>query len=224
MINFPAVLASSIHDMKNSLFMLIQSVDNLSQMLEEKDSVQGQELAKLHYEASRLNSNLLQLLGLYRADIDQLPFTIEEHFLDDLIEESVFKNQLYIEHHNIHVNFDIDPDISWYFDYDLVSHLINDAVINALRYCKDKIQISCHIFENELHISVEDDGRGYPEDMMASYEKPMETLDFSTGRTGLGIFFARLIAESHENHEHRGKIVLSNNSDLGGGVFTVVLP
>ena len=67
-IDFATVLASAVHDMKNSLCMLLQSMESLQQSLAPESNSASQELARIHYEATRLNTNLLQLLSLYRIE------------------------------------------------------------------------------------------------------------------------------------------------------------
>ena len=63
-IDFASVLASTVHDMKNSLCMLIQSTEFIQQESQQLSEPAKDELARLNYEANRLNSNLLQLLSL----------------------------------------------------------------------------------------------------------------------------------------------------------------
>jgi len=62
-IDFSTVLAASVHDMKNSLCLLIQSIETLSLKFDGQQE-EAQELAQMHYAASRLNSNLLRMLAL----------------------------------------------------------------------------------------------------------------------------------------------------------------
>ncbi|NTS77629.1 HAMP domain-containing histidine kinase [Catenovulum sp. SM1970] len=210
--------------MKNSLCMLIQSIDTLSTQSAEQDKEQSEELARLHYEASRLNTNLLQLLSLYRAEKNQLPLNVEEHYIEDLIDEVLAKNELYIENHQLSVEADFDSELVWYFDMDMISNLLNDIFINALRYSKGKIHVKAELEAEQLKISIADNGEGYPESMLAISEVEMHDLDLNAGRTGLGLFFARLIAQAHQNKNKQGKILLQNGGSLGGSVFTLYLP
>ena len=222
-IDFSSVLASSVHDMKNSLCMLIQSIDTLAQN-QQQTPENAQELAKIHYEASRLNTNLLQMLSLYRVEKNQLPLLIDEHYVDDVIEELVEKNKLYSQNRQIDVELELEDNLIWYFDDSLIGNLLNDIFVNALRYTKDKIKINGYIQDNQLHIDIEDNGAGYPEHMLQDTELPMQDFDIENNRTGLGLFFARLIANAHTNKNRAGYIKLSNNKELGGSVFSLVLP
>jgi len=63
-IDYATILASSVHDMKNSLCMVIQSAELIQAEGAKLSHGAREELALLNYEANRLNSNLLQLLSL----------------------------------------------------------------------------------------------------------------------------------------------------------------
>ncbi|WP_199915573.1 sensor histidine kinase [Saccharobesus litoralis] len=223
-IDFSTVLASAVHDMKNSLCMLIQSIDKLSHKMSNQSNEDAEELARLHYEASRLNTNLLQLLTLYRAEKNQMPLNVEEHYLDDVFDEILAKNELYIEKNKLEVSINVDNELCWHFDIDMISSLLNDIFINALRYSAGFICMSADIIDNELIITVEDNGEGYPERMLAIQNSEMHDLDLNAGRTGLGLYFARLIAAAHTNIDKQGSIELTNGGKLGGSVFKLRLP
>ncbi|MFT4927908.1 MAG: K+-sensing histidine kinase KdpD [Phenylobacterium sp.] len=245
-LDFSSVLACAVHDMKNSLCMLIHSIDTLSDIeAKEQNPQKSTELAKIHYEASRLNTNLLQMLSLYRAEKDQLPVMIEEHYLEDIVDELICKNKFYSDNKNITIETNIDPELIWFFDDNLIGNLLNDVFVNALRYTKDTITISADIVSIEdtakpsqqqdvdllsgssgqqLVVVIKDNGSGYPEHMLQSTDISMQELDLSSDRTGLGLFFARLIANAHQNKNNAGHIKLANDDNDGGSVFTLVLP
>jgi signal transduction histidine kinase len=204
--------------------MLIQSIDTLSNKFADKDPESASELASLHYEASRLNTNLLQVLSLYRSEKNQLPLNIDEHYIDDLVDELIAKNTIYIKNNNHEVEFDIQPDLCWYFDLDMIISLLNDIFINALRYSHGKIKITAKQLDQELQITIQDNGDGYPDNMMVSSGTEMRDLNLASGRTGLGLFFAKLIAAAHSNQSNVGRISLTNGGELGGSVFILTLP
>ncbi len=222
-IDFSSVLASSVHDMKNSLCMLIQSIDVLAQD-EQASPEKSQELAKIHYEASRLYTNLLQMLSLYRVEKDQLPLMIEENHVSDIIDELIEKNRLYSQSKDIQVEVDVDESLVWYFDDSLVGNLLNDIFVNALRYTKDKITIRAAVEDSQLIVTIIDNGNGYPQHMLNNTDLPMQDFDIDNNRTGLGLFFARMIAAAHTNKKRTGSIKLANDPQIGGSVFTLVLP
>jgi signal transduction histidine kinase len=67
-IDFSFVLASSVHDMKNSLGMLLHTLSAMMENSPPKDAEQARFFSTLEYEAARINGELVQLLSLYRMD------------------------------------------------------------------------------------------------------------------------------------------------------------
>lgn len=60
--------------------------------------------------------------------------------------------------------------------------------------------------------------------MLLNQDIAMQDLDLDNNRTGLGLFFARLIAGAHNNREKSGYIKLENDEHSGGSIFTLVIP
>lgn len=223
-IDFATVLASGVHDMKNSLCMLIQSMELLQQELSGQSESASSELARIHYEASRLNTNLLQLLSLYRIEKDQLPLHMDEYNVDDLCDEILLKNELYSEQKHIQVTKQCPPHLNWFFDNDLISNLVNDMFVNALRYSRSQLLITASEQQGQLILELHDDGQGYPADMLDNSDEGISNLNLAAGRTGLGLFFAHMIARAHQNRGQCGRIELSNGGQFGGAVFRLILP
>lgn len=225
-VDYALILTSAVHDMKNSLCLLLQSIETMSadSTAAAENSNHTAQLADLHYEVLRLNSGLIQVLSLYRDEKDQLPLNIAECFIADYFTEFCIKNQLYSTSNNIDINIDIDPDLAWYCDYNLVSYLLSDVFINALRYSKGKILVTAKIVNKQLIIEISDNGEGYPSSMLQAQYNSMAELSSKQGRTGLGLYFAHLIANAHVIKGETGHISLRNGGALGGGIFTLTLP
>lgn len=223
-IDFASVLASTVHDMKNSLCMLIQATELIQQESLQLSTAAQDELARLNYEANRLNSNLLQLLSLYRLERNQLPVQIDQHVVADVTEEVLLKNQFFSEQQKLQITLEQPDNLYWYFDYDLIVNLLNDAVANALRYCRQHIALVVTTQQEQLVIEVHDDGKGFPDFMLNATPFNMNTPDLANNHTGLGIFFATLITIAHQNKGKHGSVELINGGRFGGGVFRLSLP
>ncbi|MCF2946593.1 ATP-binding protein [Paraglaciecola aquimarina] len=223
-IDFSTVLGSAVHDMKNSLCLLIQSIENLGQSMVNPDTVTSEHFASAHYEAARLNTGLVQLLSLYRAGLNNLPLNIDEHYIEEIVDELKACNESYLNHKNMILEVEQSADLVWYLDADLIGILLNDVLINAMRYSDSRIKLSIYTEQEFLVFKVEDDGPGYPQSMLDANIINMQHYDISQGRTGLGLFFARLIAQAHSNKELVGHITLKNGGTLGGSVFELKLP
>nr|WP_297349099.1 HAMP domain-containing sensor histidine kinase [uncultured Glaciecola sp.] len=223
-IDFASVMAVAVHDMKNSLGVLLQSIEDLSKSLPPSEDASRQHIVDLHYEANRMNITLVQILSLYRVELDALPLNIDECFMEDLVYELIESNKTYSKQKNLICTLDVKSELSWFTDKDLLFLLLNDVIGNAIRYGAGEIKISALVDKSYLCITVEDNGPGYPQSMLDMSAASMESLCLSEGRTGLGLFFARMIAQTHKNKDRQGSIELSNNSVTGGSIFKVLLP
>jgi len=222
-LDFSTILATSAHDMKNSLFMLLQSIEQLDNAGNVSDQ-QHKGFADLHYQTSRINGTLMQLLALYRDEQKELPIYIDENNVSELFNEVIDKNRLYLNCHDVNIDVEVDEELIGYFDLDLISYLIGDIFVNALRHTKSQITLRAFQSGQFLNIQVEDDGRGYPCHMLAVSENAQSEFNANKGRSGLGLLFAKKIAAEHKAKQLQGHILLENKENYGGSIFTLRLP
>lgn len=222
--DFSFVLASSVHDMKNSLGMLLNTLNKVMEKYPPQDDAQATDYAILEYEAARINGELIQLLSLYRLEHDQIRVHIDEYFVGDLLKDQIARNDALIETRAIAVELVCDDALQGYFDSDLISGVVNNVLVNCVRYCKQRIRVSAKKTPEGLCISIEDDGVGYPPDMLDSATQVDSRTSFAKGRPHMGILFAHKVALMHENKGQQGFIRLSNGGDLQGGCFSIYLP
>ncbi len=223
-IDFSLVMASSVHDMKNSLSMLLHSLDEVNQEVSELQLPIASKMATLQYEAARVNNDLVQLLSLYKMENDALRAHIDEYFLLDFLEEQVARYQPLFKVKNVECVVDCDDDLAGYFDRDLISGVINNTLANAIRYSHKTIKVSAYGENGGLSILIEDDGSGFPKAMLDQPLNMSAGVDFESGSTNLGLYFAHRIALLHTQDNSVGFIKLSNDSSLGGGLFKLHLP
>ncbi|MGB0495285.1 MAG: sensor histidine kinase [Kangiellaceae bacterium] len=222
---FSLVLASTVHDMKNSLAMLGQSLDHILEKQKKitNDENTNKEIGIVQYESNRVNNSLMQLLSLYKLENGQLPFNPNYHNMYEFIEEQTIVLSQLLEAKDIICDIEVDESIDGFFDQNLLAIVIENIFGNAIRYTKSKITISCKM-EDYLVIQINDDGHGYPEAMLNLQENYMHGINQSTGSTGLGLFFADQIASIHKNKSKKGYIALSNGGALNGGLFEIYIP
>ncbi|OZG70984.1 ATP-binding protein [Hahella sp. CCB-MM4] len=223
-LDFNFIMASSVHDMKNSLSMLLHSLDEVSQEVNELQLPVADRMATLQYEAARVNNDLVQLLSLYKLENEALRPHIDEHFLRDFLEEHIARYHPLFKVKDMRCELVCDETLSGYFDRDLISGVINNTLANAIRYSHDAIRVSAFKEEDGLSIMIEDDGAGFPTVMLEQPGKLTEGVNFESGSTHLGLYFAHRIATLHTQNGKTGTIKLSNDSKLGGGTFKLYLP
>ena len=222
---FSLVLASTVHDMKNSLAMLGQSLNHIldEQSKNNPNAKTQKDVGIVQYEANRVNNSLMQLLALYKLENEQLPFSPNYHNLFEFIEEQTIILAQLFEAKNISCEINVDESLDAFFDANLLSIVVENILGNAIRYSKSKIIINCQN-DDHLVIQINDDGFGYPDKMIDLQGSYMLGINQSTGSTGLGLFFAEQIALMHQNKSETGYIILKNGGELNGGLFEIHIP
>lgn len=216
-----AFLASAAHDMKNSLSVLINMLeDNLTDL----DPGSRQRVAPMLYEVKRVNNNLMQMLAIYKVGNSYYPFDLTENSVGELIDEIAAQNKALLDHLGIDLALEYDDGMEWYFDRELVSGVISHALNNAAHYTQGKLKLSAKRHDDELIIRIEDNGSGYPDSVLRTGDAINRGVNFASGSTGLGLYFSSMVAKLHKNRGKTGSLALENGGDYGGGCFVLHLP
>lgn len=223
-VDFSLVLASSVHDMKNSIGMLVASLESFIEEFPPANERQTKHFNTLHYEASRINAELVQLLTIYRMQNGHLPLRIDQHYVIDVLEDQLARNHSLLDSRNIHPRLECDDNLEWCFDADLVGSVVQNVIVNCSRYTRGELLVSAKVEHDFLHISIADDGSGYPPSMLEAPPMLVSSAEVSEGNTHLGLYFAEEIARLHKQKNRVGYIRLENGPPLGGGCFNLVLP
>ncbi|MDI1277739.1 HAMP domain-containing sensor histidine kinase [Methylobacter sp.] len=220
-IGFPAILASSVHDIKNSLTALRALLSQLETVYQDPKPT---EFRQLEFETNRMNNCLMQLLTLYKIDLSQFSLSIDEHSAADILEDVVAQQSTLLSLSNIQLITECHDELFCYCDNALISNSLCTLVNNAQRYCQSKVLLSVVQEDDFIVFCIEDDGKGYPENLISSDYKQLPQIDLANGNTGLGLFFTETIAQLHIKGDKRGFIMTDNNSQFGGARFKLYLP
>ncbi|MEW6165359.1 MAG: ATP-binding protein [Pseudomonadota bacterium] len=207
------LVATAIHDAKNALLALDIQLAEAERRPAETD------FRTARGTVARIAGQLSELLTLYRAGNGQLRLAIDDHdlndFLDDLLAE--------LGPLPAGIALDVDREAAtrlgaWAFDAYLVKLALLDALRNCLRHARQRVTLALSAPpEGGIRFAVGDDGPGFPADLLAGGE-PLQ----SAQGTGLGLSFVRLIAERHATPAgRRGRVELAND---GGAVLRLTLP
>jgi signal transduction histidine kinase len=216
-------LASSIHDMKNSVSMLTGSLEKMLSELDPAGFASYDQMAHMLFEVKRVNGNLTQLLALYKVGEKMYPFDPQAHSVAQFAQEIEAQNRSLLDSRRITFYVDAPAELIWHFDEDLIGGVLNHAINNAIRYTDDKIRLALMQIGDFLELRVEDNGDGFPEAMLAD-PHATSRVNFQNGNTGLGLYFSRHVAQMHQYGGRNGSIRLENGGALGGGCFILQLP
>lgn len=215
-LDFSLILASIVHDLKNGIALLGSQFESYLSDNPPSSETSQSDAQLISLELSRLNAGLVQLLGLYKIDKDQISLNKNLHCASELVEDIIAEYELLTERKGIQVELKIYSDDNWLFDDQLMHSVISNLFTNAIRYTKKKLTVEVSTSE-QLTISISDDGNGFPDNMLNTDQQNVSQQSHATS-TQLGIFFARTIIAMHG-----GRLNLSNSSKHGGGLVTIIL-
>ena len=202
--------------------MLLNKIDEI--VLNNDHDQRALKLEHLQYEGKRVNDHLVQLLVLYRLNKSQYFANINEIEIEDFLDEVLSQHQLLLKEHDITLDLQIEDNLYWYIDRDLIASVITNIMNNLYVYTKSKIEITANQEQDYMIIKIKDDGPGYPEDMLLTVDHNKQQIDVTSGSTGLGLYFASTAANQHKNKGKTGYITISNDGINNGGCFTIVIP
>lgn len=221
---FADFLALSVHDMKNSLGMLIGALEQTIKEAQVSASPLSPQLGQMEYEAKRLNNNLLQLLCIYKISNRLYPVDIQAHPVRAVLEEIIMQNRPLLDFRGIRLELDCQSDSVWYFDKELLSGALNNALNNSIQHTADQLRLVARVADGQLELRVEDNGGGYPEALLQGAASANKGINYYRGSTGLGMYFSTLVANLHQNNGHGGSLTVENGGAFGGGCFVLRLP
>lgn len=217
-------LASAIHDMKNSVGVMTAELEQAMDHTRAEDSAVRAGLVSTLCQLQRLRNQLMQAMALYRIHQNFYPFDPSLHSMTDFADEALAWVEGAAVSREVQVRVDVPPGLTGFFDRDLVSSAVVQALHNAMRFARCQVSLTIARLDHWLEMRVEDDGAGYPGAMLGQPARPEGRLDHVAGSTGLGLYFSQVIAGLHRHHGRAGRTRLENGGRLGGACFVLELP
>lgn len=224
-LDFAALFASGIHEIKNQLFLLLSAVEEVGQEPWVREHASARTaLKRLDQGGARISRQLARLLGLYRIAQGHYQLDIAYHEAAELLQEVALEiKPLLDEQRAAELTVEGGEALYGFFDREIVRGILLNAVHNALRFSVGKVRVTAARAGEYLCFRVEDDGPGFPAGMLAP-DAAQARLDLQGGGTGLGLYFAATAAALHRSQGKTGFVELQNGGALGGAVFVLYLP
>jgi len=172
-------------------------------------------------EADRLSGLIDNLLDSSRLQSGALPMTLKGVKIDNFLTD--FAQRIQMGDFNIEVYLDIErSDEKVWIDSTRMIQVFDNLISNAAKYAKETpVTFSLRWEPKNVHITVQDEGPGIPEEQLENVFKRFYRLeeyrDVAKG-SGLGLYICKQIVNAHH-----GEIYAQSN--LGNGaVFHILLP
>jgi two-component system, NtrC family, nitrogen regulation sensor histidine kinase NtrY len=204
------------HEIKNPLTPILLSAQRLRNLflekLEKKDSAIIDKTTQTIIDQVASMDSMVSAFANY-ANTPEIQKTSSS--LNTLINKSA---SLYDNHDGVRVNLDLSGELpKLQLDQDAISRVLINLIKNAIEAKHDKTKLNINIKstlvekEGLVHLTITDDGKGFPNDIIDQVFEPYVTTKEKSG--GLGLAIVQNIIEQHD-----GQIFASNIKPHGARV------
>lgn len=175
---------------------------------------------KIQQHSDRLENLITNLLDVSKINAGRLIYQKSLFTLESLINESV-ENVQYIESDH-QITSEPVPDINIYGDKFRLEQVINNLLINAMKYSPagSEIIITAQLLDKHVKVSIEDKGIGISEENIGKLFERFQRIDTSMRYQGLGL---GLYISAEIIKQHKGEIGVNSVVEKGS-TFWFTLP
>ncbi len=219
-------LSIAAHDLRNPLTTIYTAADLITEELKDKTSAETKEFLEMIKQSSKFMRGLIEeLLDVSVIDSGKLSIHLEPVNLMDLIRNNVALNRVIAGRKQINVEYRSENSLPiLQLDRKKIEQALNNLISNAIKYSfpKSKVEIHTKCENNNLIISVSDEGQGIPPIEMNKLFKPFSrtSVQATSGEssTGLGLVIVRKTIEAHNGR------VWAESRVKKGSTFYISLP
>ncbi|MGI0017378.1 MAG: ATP-binding protein [Nitrosotalea sp.] len=219
-------LAMITHELKTPL-VPIQGYSDilLGEHLGPLNATQKERLQIISSSASTLLQLISDLLDAQKLELGQLRIKKEKNNIRDTVEKTILAILPTAISDDISLSYSPKKDVYAIYDDERIKQVLTNLVKNSLKATfpkTGKVEVSIEEKENEVIISVKDNGRGIPLDARDKIFKKFYQVDTTStrekGGSGLGLSICKGIVEAHG-----GNIWVQSNQPRGT-VFLFTIP
>jgi NtrC-family two-component system sensor histidine kinase KinB len=219
------LLSMIYHDLRSPLANVVSSLDVLKTMVETaEEPIVIKSLFDIAIRSTQRIQRLINsLLDINRLEAGQIALDLKPVSLEKLVQESVDTLKPIIENRKLKVSIEIPPKLPrGMIDDDMIRRVIINLVENAIKYSPIEGFVNIHAAQSNdfLHIRVQDNGPGIPQEKRDEIFNKYTRLQGKVGYKGygLGLAYCRLAIEGHG-----GEIWVADAPE-GGSIFNFTIP
>jgi len=214
------LLSSAVsHDLRTPIARIRFGIDTLQEETDEQ--LRKQYEKKISDNVDEMTSLIESLLSYARIDQNMQELETDRLDLDSLIKACIKNDSDRI----VDIQF-ITSSKKYLFtgNKSTILMLFSNVIHNAVNYCHSNVLIKLVREQNQIKVSISDDGEGIPNDQRELIFKPFNRGKLNQGKSkhkghGLGLAIVKRIVEWH-----KGDIIVTESSILGGAKFIISLP
>lgn len=219
---FGALLAATIHEIKNRFGLLYTDLDSLLAELPTTDQQQGR-VEAIKSEAQFVGNELVRVLATYKSLGDDFAINIDQQFAVEFLEDTIARHGFTFRSNQATADMDCDEECSGFFDLSVVTIVMDTLIYNALKAGAKQLLFAADEDDQYLYIHLHDNGPGFPSEMLGN-NISQSKLSVNDQSTGLGLFFAQQLLGAHKEDDRTGQLLLGKSEQLSGAKVTLQLP
>lgn len=193
------------HELKTPIFSIQGYILTLLEGGLEDPNINVNYLQRANKSVERMIALIEDLDEISKFESDIIEMDIVKMDLTSLINETIHSLEIKAQKANININFKgaKDKPVLVLADEKRISQVLDNLVVNSIKYGKDQGETSISIFDldDNVLIEVEDNGQGIGEEHLSRlFERFYRTdkgRDRNSGGTGLGLSIVKHIIEAH---------------------------
>jgi ligand-binding sensor domain-containing protein/signal transduction histidine kinase/CheY-like chemotaxis protein/AraC-like DNA-binding protein len=192
------------HEIRTPLTLILGPLEKLSNQYQ-TDTELNRQLVPIKNNANRLMRLITELMDFRKAETGHLTLHVTE---DNIIE---FINEIFISFAHLaqssHIQYEFvhpEENIKLFFDKRQLEKVIFNLLSNAFKFCDEGGEISVSVLEidDEIIISIADNGVGIPVDSLKGLFSDYFQVDEQQSQigSGIGLALSKAIVEEHQGH------------------------
>ena len=214
-------IASLVHDLKSPIYAEQKALEFI---ISKKQDASIQSIVTYLNDIYKTNEELLRLITslllVYSMDLGLHEIKKEPANISKIIDDAIRTIKPMADDNESEIIKNIQEILmDIYMDPDEIRRVFINIIINAIKHNPKKVEIniSAEKRENEIFISISDNGVGIPEAEKANIFQKYQTSKRKVG-TGLGLYLSKQIVEYH------GGTIWFESEDGKGTTFYFTLP
>ena len=196
-----AMAAAAAHELGTPLATIAVTAREMERSLPEGADKEG-DLALIREQTARCRDILAELAGIQRRDVTEFHKAPLLSVLEEAAAPHLLEGKSVIFSVNGEVVHDVAPMTPEVERGPEVIHGLRNLVQNAVDFAYVRVTINCQISDDRIEVRIEDDGAGFPSELLGRLGEPFVTSrskrnSDETGYEGmgLGIFIAKTLLE-----------------------------
>lgn len=219
------------HEARIPLGSVLSISELLNNNWDKFDDVSKRENVGLIFkEITRLSKFITDTFDTSKFLAKEIQLNLKKDNFSDFLKNIVKNHQKFIDNKNIRIEINHFDNYCFYFDQSLITRVIDNLIMNAIRYSPEEKRITISLYKSYLrnseipamHCCINDEGIGVPVNEVESIFEPFVESSRTESKAcgvGLGLSICKEIIEAHS-----GNIWVENNSLKPGVTFNFTIP